>query len=94
MAIKDQNCSNSPETVKALVGETIIGTIADYEGGWWLVVESGHAFVFQTGNGAFWIEQPDAVQRLIAKRKSDLGTWAAEAKRLMTIETSLPNKAS
>jgi hypothetical protein len=89
MAIEDSNCSNHPDTMKAMVGETIVGVIADYESNWWLIVESGHAMVFSSKSGAFWVEQPDAVKRLIAKRKADLGVWAAEAERLMTIERAL-----
>jgi hypothetical protein len=86
MAIKDQKCSNHPDTMKAMAGETVVGVIADYDGNWWLVVESGHALVFGTGKGSFWIESPNAVQQLIARRKKDLGVWAAETERLMAIE--------
>ena len=94
MAIKDAKVANSPETMKAMVGETIIGAIADYEGSWWLVVESGYALVFKTGKGSYWIESPDAVQKLIKQRKDDLGKWAAETERVMAIEKLLPKDAS
>ena len=78
MAIKNTSISNHSDTMKAMVGETIVGVIADYEGQWWLVVESGHALVLSTSNGAFWVVQPKDVEELIAKRKRDLGVWAEE----------------
>lgn len=88
MALKDAKCSNSPETMKALVGETIVGVIADYDGAWWLVVKSGHALVM-TRNGSYWTESPDAVKTLIAKRKADLGAWADETRRIMAIDDAI-----
>jgi hypothetical protein len=84
MAIKDANCSNSPETMKALVGETIVGVIQDGDGRWHLVVESGYALVL-SGNGAFWTANPDDVKRVIERRRSDLGRWSDEAKRITAI---------
>ena len=81
---KQGNCSNTPELLKAMVNEFIVGAIVDYDGNKWLVVKSGYAIVFGR-HGAYWRESPTAVKALIDKRRADLGKWSADLADLALI---------
>lgn len=70
MTIKDATM-DSPDVIRTIVGETIIGVIQNYDGRWWLIVRSGHAFVFG-GDAYCWVKDPDEVRVLIVKRRKDL----------------------
>ena len=85
MAIKDTNTANCAATMKAMVGEKVIGAIQDYDGRWLLITQSGYALAVGGPNGAFWVVAPKDVHALIAKRQADLGAWTAEAEALMAV---------
>jgi len=76
--------ANHPDCLRAVVGDRVVGVIADYDQGTWFVVESGYALVMRS-NGAYWCESPTAVKELVAKRKADVGAWIAETERLSSI---------
>ncbi len=93
MAIKDHNTANSPDTIRAMLGETITGVIQDDDASWWLVVQSGHALVFGGSpggcRGAFWVKSPDDVKRLIARRRKDISALQAEMQNLTLVDEFL-----
>jgi hypothetical protein len=88
MAIKD-----NPDTIRAMVGETIAGVIQDNDASWWLIVQSGHALVFggnpNGARGVFWVSNPDDVKQLIARRRKDISALRAEMQNLTLVDEFL-----
>ncbi len=88
--------SNSPDTIKALVGDKIAGVICDTDGKWWIIAESGCALVVgasssnKTDEGSvpfvtYHVEEPYHVKKLIEKHQEMLQTWENERSRLADI---------
>ena len=99
MSFQDSKAaSNDPALVHALTGEKIVGTLFDFDGRMWLIVESGHAFVISVSvvveegekpSLTYYRKTPGDVQSLIKKRLDQLATWQREETRLMNI--SMPD---
>lgn len=89
MALKDHGVANHADTMMAMIGETIVGVVADDHGQWWLIVKSGHALV-QGKTGAYWREDPRAVKALIEKRRAQLKAQSDEIRRITAISDALP----
>lgn len=65
--------ANSPDIIRHLVAERITAAFRDDDGKVWIVTQDGRAVVFgcgpgHTGGPAYWVEQPDAVRRVVDAR--------------------------
>jgi len=67
---KTSYCSNKVEELEHLKDETIKGII-HHEGKKWILLESGYGFWFNQ-NGAFAIESPDEVSKILNQHKGKL----------------------